>query len=253
MVNRNRYTYMEGSVIDVEEYHDGRYGAPGTKREKKKKATPEEIAKINHRNKVKKCRRYLLEYFNPGDLFITWTYEPDKRPESMEQAKKDFAKAIRQVRKEYKKRGYELYWIRNIEQGSRGAWHIHLVVKQIKDAMGIITDAWTHGGVYAERIMFSQKLYDLDFMKLASYITKDENCREKKKDGSISKPRMKDASWSHSRNMQLRKPKKDKLIRFRPEPKVPDGYYIERMFEGINPKTGYRYRSYTLIKLDLRI
>ena len=252
MIKRKRYTFLDGDVIDIEEYHDGRYGAPGTKRAKKKKASPEDVERVNRYNKVKKCRRYLLEYFTPGDLFVTWTYEPDKRPESMEKAKEDFAKAMRQVRREYKKRGYELYWIRNIEQGTKGAWHVHLIVKAHRDAIGIITEAWKHGGVYVERIMYSKKMYDADFMRLADYITKDQHTKEKKKDGSSAKPRLKDSSWSHSRNMQLRKPKIDKLIIFRKEPKVPKGYYIERLFEGINPKTGYRYRSYTLIKLDRR-
>lgn len=252
MIKRKKYTFLDGDVIDIEEYHDGRYGAPGTKRTKKKKATPEEVERINRYNKVKKCRRYLLEYFHPGDLFVTWTYEMDKRPENMDEAKEDFARALRQVRREYKKKGYELYWIRNIEQGTKGAWHVHLVIKGNKDAVGIITDAWKHGGTYVERIMFSKKLYDIDFMKLAEYITKDQHTKEKKKDGSSARTRMKDSSWSHSRNMKLRKPRVDKLIRFKREVKPKEGYYIERLFEGINPKTGYMYRSYTMIKLDRR-
>lgn len=252
MVKRKKYTYLNGDVIDIEEHHDGRYGAPGTKRCKKRKATQEDVERINRYNKVKKCRRYLLEYFSPGDLFVTWTYEPDKRPPGMEEAKEDFSRAMRQVRREYKKRGYELYWIRNIEQGTKGAWHVHMVVKAHKDAVGIITDAWKHGGTYVERIMFSKKLYDADFMKLADYITKDQHAKEKKQDGSSAKPRIREASWSHSRNMQLKKPKVDRLIRFQKEVKPKKGYYIARIHEGINPKTGYLYRAYTMIKLDRR-
>ena len=34
-VKRKTYRYRDGDIIDVEEYHDGRYGAPGEKREKK--------------------------------------------------------------------------------------------------------------------------------------------------------------------------------------------------------------------------
>ena len=42
-----RVTYDLGNVIERQEYLDGRYGAPGEKRAKKKKATPEEVEQVN--------------------------------------------------------------------------------------------------------------------------------------------------------------------------------------------------------------
>lgn len=36
-----RKSYDLGDIREVMEYHNGRYGAPGMPREKKKKATPE--------------------------------------------------------------------------------------------------------------------------------------------------------------------------------------------------------------------
>ena len=42
-----RVTYDLGNVIERQEYLDGRYGAPGEKRAKKKKATPEEVDQVN--------------------------------------------------------------------------------------------------------------------------------------------------------------------------------------------------------------
>ena len=121
----------------MEEYHDGRYGAPGCKREKKKNPTKEQIQKINAWNKARRCRWKLLEYFSPGDCFATWTYEVKNRPPDMAGALKDFQKAMRSVRKEYKKRGQELFWIRNIERGTKGAWHIHLIVNEIGETASI--------------------------------------------------------------------------------------------------------------------
>ena len=53
MVNRNTYSYREGEIIDVEEYHDGRYGAKGEKRLKKEKPTEEQMRKVNALNKAK--------------------------------------------------------------------------------------------------------------------------------------------------------------------------------------------------------
>ena len=42
-----KITYYCGETIEVEKKHTGRYGAPGQKRQKKRKPTKEEIAKQN--------------------------------------------------------------------------------------------------------------------------------------------------------------------------------------------------------------
>ena len=59
----------------------------------------------------------------------------------MQAALKDFQKAIRKVREEYRKRNYELFWIRNIERGTKGAWHIHLIINEIGDTASILKKA----------------------------------------------------------------------------------------------------------------
>ena len=48
-----------GSSIEYEYKYKGNYGAKGEKRQPKKKATPEEIAKHNQYNKVKTVRRLI--------------------------------------------------------------------------------------------------------------------------------------------------------------------------------------------------
>ena len=135
----------------------------------------------------------------------------------------------------------------------KGAWHIHVVLNNIGDTATIATDAWKHGGTNCIQIKRSDKLYDEDFTRLANYITKDENTREEKKDGTPGKPRLRETSYNISRNMPLPKPKVDKLVRWKEEPKPQKGYYIANIHEGINPVTGYKYRRYTMIKLDRRI
>lgn len=251
-VKRKTTVLRHGDVIDVEENHDGRYGAPGKKREKKKKPTKEDIRKNNALNKTRKARLRLLEYFSPGDCFATWTYEKSKRPGNMEEALSHFQKAIRKVREDYKKRGYELFWIRNIERGTKGAWHIHLVINEIGDTASILKKAWRHGGTYTTEIRLSEKLYDEDFSKLAAYITKDEYTVYLKTDGIPEKPRIREANYNISRNMPLPEPKVDKLVRWKAEPKPKKGYYIINQVEGINPVTGFKYRRYTMIRLDKR-
>lgn len=244
--------FKQGDIVDVEEYHDGNYGGPGKGRIKKKKPTKEQMQYVNAMNKVKRCRWRLLEYFNPGDCFATWTYSVKERPPDMSAALKDFQKAIRKVRDAYRKKGYELFWIRNIERGTKGAWHTHLVVNRIPDTVSILEKAWPHGGTYAIEIKKSE-YNDEDFYKLANYMTKSEHTREKKADGEFSKPRLKEANYGTSKNMPLPEPKVDKLIRWKQEPKPKKGYYIAKIHEGINPVTGYKYRRYTMIRLNRRI
>lgn len=249
---RKTYKFRNDDIIDIEEYHDGRYGARGKKREKKKKPTKEQMRMVNALNKARRCRQKMLEYITPGDVWATWTYEIKNRPMDMEAALKDFQKAMRYVRKEYKKRGYEVFWFRNIQQGTKGAWHIHLIINEIGETASILQKAWDKGGTWFTEIRKS-KFYDEDFTKLSNYITKDENTTELKKDGAPGKPRIRAANYNTSRNMPLPKPDVYKLIRWKKEPKPPKGYYIASMHEGINPVTRYRYRRYTMIRLNRRI
>lgn len=248
MVKRKKYILRYGKVIDVEEYHDGRYGARGKPREEKRKLTPEQMQKVNETNKAKLCQRRLLHYFRPGDCFATWTYKPENRPPDMERALEDFKKAIRIVRAAYKKRGRELFWIRNIERGTKGAWHIHLIVNEIGDTASILMKAWKHGGVWFTEIKES-KYYAEDFAELASYMTKSERTVTYKEDGTPEKPRLSESSYSTSRNMPLPEPKEDKLLYWKKEVKPKKGYYISNLVEGINPVTGYKYRHYTMLRL----
>lgn len=251
-IKRKTYRLRHGDVIDVEEYHDGRYGAPGKRRQKKKKPTKEQMEIVNAMNKAKAARQRLIQYFNLGDYFVTLTYKVEERPPDMAAAKKDFQKAMRQIRKEYKRQGSPLYWIRNIEHGTKGAWHIHLIINRTEETARIIEESWQHGGVYIEQIRKS-RFFDEDFTKLAAYITKSEKTREKKQDGTNAKPRIRESSYSTSRNMPLPEPETRRLVRWKREPKPRKGYYMAKVHEGINPATGYRYRRYTMIRLNRRI
>ena len=83
-------------------------------------------------------------------------------------------------------------------------------------------------------------------------MTKDEHTVDERKDGTPGKPRLRQSNYNTSRNMPLPEPKEDKLVRWQEEPKPRKGYYIARIHEGINPKTGYKYRRYTMIRLERR-
>ena len=127
-----------------------------------------------------------------------------------------------------------------------------MIINEIGDSASIIQKAWDKGGVWIETLK-QFKYYDEDFSKIAAYITKDEHSVETKADGTPGKPRLREASYNTSRNMPLPEPHVDKLVRWKKEVKPKKGYYIARIWEGINPKTGYKYRRVTQIRLNRRI
>ncbi len=235
--------YMFENSIEVEEFHNGRYGAPGESRTKKRKATPEEIRKQNIANKAKRCRRKMKCNFKENDYWITLTYSLKERPPDMDTArKKDFKKFADKVRKEYKKAGQAFKWMLHTEIGSKGAVHHHMVINRIPDADIIIRKAWNKGGVHIA-LMYEEGGY----RKLADYLSKVPDEENK----------LKESRYSCSRNLIIPKPKEKVYHRktWKGEPKPPKGYYLEKesYHEGRNPVTGYQYRSYTFVRLHRRI
>lgn len=225
-------------AIEVMEYHTGRYGAPGQKRAKKKKPTKEDMEKVNRYTKERKARHRLRTYFYKNDYFSCLTYKVEERPTDMKAAKKDWRKALDIIRREYKKRGEQLFWMRNIEVGTKGAWHIHLVINRIPDTDVILKKAWTKGKVV------NQLLYEQgEYKELAAYITKSEKTDN----------RLREADFAPSRNMPLPEPKEKIYLHWKTwnKIKIQEGYYLdpESVHEGENPTNGYPYRTYTLLKL----
>ena len=224
--------------IETEEYHTAKYGAPGQERSPKKKLTPEQMEKQNQTNREKKARRKLREHFQEEDYFSDLTYRKDARPPDMETAKEQFSKCIRQVRKEYRRRGYELKWMRNVEVGTKNGWHIHVIINRIPDTDIILQAAWPYGKVI-NTLMYEKG----GFADLAAYITKTP----------ATDPRLRESDYSASRNLPIPEPEKKIYRHWKTwkEIKGPAGYYLDKssVREGINPYTGYRYRSYSLLPL----
>lgn len=230
--------------IEIYEYLDGRYGAPGEKRKKKKEITPEQIKKRNQWNRERTARHKLKTWFHENDYLMLLTYRRDARPPNMKAAKEDFGKAVRKIRSAYKKKGCELRWMRNIEVGPKGGWHIHLVINRIPDTDLIVKKAWIHG-----RVTFKHLYEEGGFAKLAGYITKTPETANRYGENLV------ETSYSASKNLPVKGPKEKKLVRWPKKPREKKGYYLDKTscYEGINPATGYRYRYYTLIRINRRI
>lgn len=224
-------------AILIDQYMSFKYGAPGQKRNRRRKPTPEEVKKVNQYNKRRKILWRMQTYFEENDYFVTLTYKKEKRPEDMQQAKKDFRKLIDRLRREYKKQGVELRWMRNIEIGTRKACHIHMIIKRIDGIDKLIRKIWNHGGVNFQ-LMYD----DGAFRRLADYIAKSP----------INDKSLSETDFQSSRNMPLPDPKvKDiKGWSISRKIRVPEGWELDgdSVREGINPVTGYPYRSYMLIR-----
>lgn len=143
------------------------YGAKGERREKRKKPTPEQMAKQNQRNRENKMRRLLKKNFKRGDWWITLKY-PQGTRKNMEEVRDDLRKFIRNVSAAYKRRENQFKWVYRIEVGEQGGVHIHMVCNRIPDSDLIITKRWEKYGT-----INYQHIYEKGGMKrLANYIVK---------------------------------------------------------------------------------
>lgn len=94
-----------GATIEVTKSYTRRTGAK--ERSRRRKATPEEIEKVNQLNAERTLRIKINANFGIDDLFVTLTYAKDERPEPA-QAKKYIKKFLDKLRGWFRKTGYEL-------------------------------------------------------------------------------------------------------------------------------------------------
>ena len=118
-----------GDTVEIEEKHTGKYGARGQIREKKRKATPEEIKKHNQWKRERDVRRLIKWNFRERDYWITLTYPKGYRP-TWEEMKNHAGKLVRKMREKYKKQGWTLKYIYRLAIGSRGGRHIHILINR---------------------------------------------------------------------------------------------------------------------------
>lgn len=232
-------------AVEMWEYVDRKYGAPGVDRAPKRKATPKEIEAHNQRTKERTCRWKLRQHFDDNDVFVTLTYKKDKRPADLEECTQDCKRLMDRLRRQYKKAGQTMKWIRNIEVGTRGAWHVHLVIKGLPDIVQVMAKAWKpHGGVCLKPMWT-----DGEFQELAAYMTKTP-----KTDRTL-----KESKYSASQNLPVPDPVTKVYRRWKnfedEAPKmIPKGWYVDKdsITEGIT-RDGFPYRRFQCFPLDEHI
>lgn len=231
-------------TIEYEIKYLGKYGEKGAKREKKHKATPEQIKKQNQKNREKRMRRLIKANFDKGDLWITLKYPKGTRKETSE-VKDDLRKFLATLRRSFKKEDRELKFVYRIEVGKRGGIHIHMIIPRIK--LELIQKAWIHGRINYEPL-------DGNYKTLAEYIVKQptEEVLEQLSFVPVE-DRKAYVKYSTSRNLIRPAPKRKefkrktlkKMLLYGPSPT--EGYVIEKdsIVMGVNPITGMNYIHYT--------
>lgn len=238
MYTRKRYVTRQG--ILVEEYHSPRYMAPGEERRPRKKVTPEQVRKNNQREKEKRIRILLMENFSPMDYHTVLTYRKDERPSDYRECKGHLQNLLRKLRDRYRKTGAELKWVANIEVGSRGAWHIHLILNRIEGIDVMMAKLWPYGRPRHVLIEDAEGI-----SRLASYISK--------KSETLDEEEIK--GFSRSRNLKMPKAQKKHFRRWktwnREKVRIPKGYYLDKnSVEEWIDCMGYPHREYTLFRLE---
>lgn len=235
--------------IEYEYKYAGNYGAAGEVRAEKVKATPEQIAKQNQRNKEKRMRRLIKANFAEDDLWVTLKYPKGTRKE-IKEVRRDVKNFFQRLRRRYKVRGGELKFIYRIEIGKQGGIHIHSIINRIDgcDTDKLIKESWKEGHINYQS-MYSEG----GFEKLADYIVKapdEEVCEQL---SLFAEEDVEDLiRYSSSRNLVRPVPER-KVYRRRTVGKLikeglvaTPGYYIDKnsVFVGINQYTGYTYIQY---------
>ena len=234
--------YRYGNQIEVKQYHTARYGAPGQPRQQKTKPTPEAVRKQNQRRKEEQTARIIGANFVEGDYVRTLTFAPAQRPADMKEAQRIFKDFYQRLRREYRKRYFDLFWIANIECTPRGAWHIHFVCNAIFGGSDIIKELWPYGGVYDQLIRDITR----SGKDLGSYMSKTPDSTA---DGEH---KVAESKLTHSKNLIIPQPEEKAISgwKLKDAPRIPKGWYLikESYFEGVNME-GYKYRTFKLARL----
>jgi len=230
-----------GATIEVTKSYTKRVGIKA--RGRKEKPTAEEIEKVNQMNAERTLRLKINHNFRVDDLFITLTYQKDKRPDPGE-AKKNIKKLIDGLRREYGRVGVALKWVCVTEYLNK-AIHHHLLINHIegRDVPKWVRKLWKFG-----RPNFKYLDDTGQYKDLAAYLIKETSKTYKAKDGT------KKQRYSCSRNLVMPVPKTEiikKAKKWLPDPKPIKGYYIDEdtIYNGIDPFTGKAYQRYTMVRI----
>lgn len=233
-VQRN---FIAGNSIIVQKGYKTEKQA-GKKRAKKENATKEAVKRMNERYATHNLTVLMNANFSIGDLHIVWTYRKEERP-TPEVAQKYLTKAIKDLRKVYRKAGQELKYIYTTEY-KNGAIHHHILLNYFD--IRKIASVWKYG------MTRPTVVYTNDLSKLASYFVK-ETQKTFKDDTSPTKQR-----YIPSKNLAHPEPQEEIVHskHWAKEPKPIAGYEIvkDSVENGVNEITGFPWQYYIMTVVD---
>ena len=240
--------YRAGATIEVIKYIPKNCRG-STERTGKRKKTSEEITEANMRQSARKLTRKINANFHPGDWHLTLTYKGDKP--DIQEAKDKVAKFMKDMKKAYKKMGFEFKWVRVTEYMARRIHH-HIVLNNVNDGKTTTADLarkfWKGNGN-----TYFVPLYDNgEYKKLAEYLVKET--KRTREAGKEDRKLIKQAH-SCSRNLIIPQPEKTyPKVKggWKQEPKPRPGYYIDpdSLYNGTD-KMGYPYQRYVMIRINV--
>ena len=237
-----REVYDLGQVMQVKNFYPGYRGAPGKKRAKKRKPTPEEMKRQNETNRWRKLQRIILANFRAGDWHLILKYRKGEAPEDYREAEEQRRRFIGKMRAALKKAGIAFRWIAVTERGKKGqVLHHHLIIEDIvsgkTNMVQLVKRYWTFGNAF-----FVSLYEDGEYEKLAEYIVKAE-----------TKEECRWCTYSRSRNLTIPQPKRKVMRRriWKKEPAAKKGWYVvkDSIVNGTNPFTDRPYQYYTMRRL----
>lgn len=236
-------TTIAGQTIEIEKYYSSRYGKGRNKRRENTNTTTEQQEKINFKQAVKKLRRLLNANFVDCDYHNTFTFSKDKRPKTVEEVKKIYNKLIRDLRKEYNRRGLVFKYVAVIEYGKSGENpHIHIILPKIDTR--VFLKVWKYGKT-GSQFLYSQSEAG-QYGVLAEYLIKES-------EKTPSALRAFGKHWNASKNLvkPIEKVEIIKAKSFRKEPPEIKGYHIDKksgIVENYIDDYGLLHQHYILVK-----
>ena len=229
-------TTVSEEISLVQEHGPGRYGAPGQRRRKRTRKTPEKVRERNRKNRAEKIQLLILSNFYQHGHHIVLGYPKGEAPETFEEAERILRRFLEKIQR--REQG-QFRYIAATERGKRTAvLHHHMIIQDAPGLMELIEREWPGKRVH------STPTYEDDTMgrQLADYIVKSID-----KDGEQGK-------YHISRNLKKPEVKRDLSLGRMEEPRAPQGYQVvpDTVYIGVNAFTGWPYQRYYLRSIETK-
>lgn len=221
-------------------YYAARTDTKEGSRRKKENKTSEAQKKVNSRQAVKKLTWIFNENYDGTSLYITFSYDRDKRPAGKEELKADIEKLLRKIREIYKAEGRGAKYVWVAEVGERGAAHVHMVLNDIDTKK--LRKCWNKGWITIKPLDESGQ-----YRKLASYFVKYSEKTMRTCEGFSGR------RYNSSKNLKIPEPTKTTIRSrnaYNHTIEIPQGWYLDKesVAESWHEVTGFMFFTYTLIQ-----